>query len=388
MGKYYKLFFLIILLLLTIFMIISPKSTVNAATDGFKLWYNILLPALLPFFIVAELIVNLGLIRFIGVFLEPIMRPLFRLPGSSSVVIVMGFTSGFPVGAILCKKLYDEKLLTANEAERLVSFTNNSSPLFIIGAIGVGMFASPVYGYLLAFSHYLSNLIVGLLWRFKATMPLMPYPKKTTIKAAFQELLTTKTASLGKVLGDAIKNSINNIIIIAGFIIFFSVLTRMLSVWGVIDWFALILANLPPLVKMTYPVAYGLGMGIFEITLGANTIAAANSELTTKLLAISSLLAFSGLSIIAQVMSVIAQIPIRLSFYLKARLIQVIISVFLTFIGYKFFLYPMQVLPSTALWSYQRIIYGIDAWTFALVSLIIALCIIASLMLISWLVRD
>jgi len=51
------------------------------------------------FFIVAELMVSLGFVNFLGVIMEPIMRPLFRLPGCSSLVIVMGFTSGFPIGA-------------------------------------------------------------------------------------------------------------------------------------------------------------------------------------------------------------------------------------------------------------------------------------------------
>ncbi len=386
MKKYFRLFFLIILLLLTTFMIISPSTTINAAENGFKLWYTILIPALLPFFIIAELMVSLGLIKFIGVILEPIMRPLFRLPGSSSVVVVMGFTSGFPVGAILCKKLYEENMLTANEAERLVTFTNNSSPLFIIGAIGLGMLASPAYGYLLAISHYLSNLILGFLWRFKAVIPARASRNNTTIQDAFHELLASKTGGLGQILGEAIKNSINNILIIAGFIIFFSVLTRTLAVWGVIDWFALLLSNFLPIIK--YPIAYGLGLGIFEITLGANTIAISNGEIAAKLIAISILLAFSGFSIIAQVMSVVTQLPISLSFYLKSRLIQMGIATLITYIGYKLFLYPLQIVPSVCTSPYYKILYGFDAWTFSIICLIAGLCIISCLIFLAWLIKN
>jgi nucleoside recognition membrane protein YjiH len=80
----------------------------------------------------------------------------------------MGFTSGFPIGASLKSKACMMKnYLNADEAERLVSFTNNSSPLFILGSsVGVGMFSSPVARiYLLAFSHYLSNSLLGIIWR-------------------------------------------------------------------------------------------------------------------------------------------------------------------------------------------------------------------------------
>lgn len=370
---------IIIIIALTLFMIINPSETVIAAADGFKLWYSILLPALLPFFIITELMVNLGLVRFIGVMLEPIIRPIFKLPGCSSVVIVMGFTSGFPMGAILCKKLYEEKMLTANETERLVSFTNNSSPLFIIGAVGVGMFGSPVYGYLLAASHYLANLLIGILWRSKAISFHKNESTSPSFYSAYQELLLSKTKSLGQLLGEAIKNSLNNIIAIAGFIIFFSVLVKMLVLWGILDGFALILTYLIP--SITNQLAYGLGMGIFEITLGTNTITMTNSEIIIKMIIVSIILAFSGLSIIAQVMSVVSTIPVRASFYFKTRLLQMVLSAIFTYIGYQVFL-RQQVTPSLAM-PYYKFLYHFNVWHFSITCMIISLCIIVVLMIIS-----
>lgn len=170
-------------------MLLNPRETVTAASAGIKLWYLVVIPALLPFFIIAELLVSLRFVNFLGILLEPIMRPVFRLPGCSSLVVVMGFTSGFPVGAILTKKLYDDHMLTANEAERLVSFTNNSSPLFILGAVGVGMFANPVAGYLLAAAHYLSNLCLGFLFSLTAEKnSIWQVPAQNRLKDAFLAL--------------------------------------------------------------------------------------------------------------------------------------------------------------------------------------------------------
>jgi len=56
-------------------MAINPRETVQAAASGFELWYQILVPALLPFFIVADLLVSLHFVGLIGALLEPIMRP-------------------------------------------------------------------------------------------------------------------------------------------------------------------------------------------------------------------------------------------------------------------------------------------------------------------------
>jgi len=53
-------------------MAINPRETVQAAASGFELWYQILVPALLPFFIVADLLVSLHFVGLIGALLEPL----------------------------------------------------------------------------------------------------------------------------------------------------------------------------------------------------------------------------------------------------------------------------------------------------------------------------
>jgi len=380
MKRYSNLFFLIIILFLTVFMIINPQETVKASASGLKLWFSVLVPALLPFFIVSELMVNLGFVNFLGVVLEPVMRPLFKLPGCSSLVIAMGFTSGFPVGAILSRKLYEENLLTANEAERLVSFTNNSSPLFILGAVGVGMFGSPALGYLLAVSHYLSNLLVGVLWRFKA-VESSSFIKQSQglLQKGFASLIEaqgTNDKSIGTLISDAIKNSLNNILAISGFIVIFSIITRMFTVWGLMDVLAESLVNFFSNFNISYQLAYGLGMGIFEITIGANTVTlSSQAQILHQLIAVSLIMAFSGFSVIAQVMSVMAGTPVRLSFYLLSRFIQMILSVIITYTGYYLFIVPIHPVTSFAV-PYYKLMYSFDAWSVSLYCLVTALVII------------
>ncbi|MDD3271258.1 MAG: sporulation integral membrane protein YlbJ [Syntrophomonadaceae bacterium] len=385
MGNYSRVFFLIIILILTTFMIINPQETVTAAGMGCKLWFTILLPALLPFFIVAELMVSLGFVNFLGVILEPVMRPIFRLPGCSSLVVVMGFTSGFPIGAVLSRRLYDEKSLTADEAERLVSFTNNSSPLFILGAVGVGMFGSPLAGYVLAFSHYLSNMLVGLIWRFRGSPPITRSLRReqSLLQEACRAFLQHQNPrGVGALLGDAIKNSLNNILAIAGFVIIFSVLTRMLAVWGIMDGIAMMLSYLFKALCLPYPVAYGLGMGIFEITLGTRTVVlASQADFLYKLLAASAILAFSGFSIIAQVMSIMAGTAVRLSFYMLSRLIQLILSLAITLLTYKMIVPHLAVSSFTI--PYYKALYSFDAWNLSLFCLLIGLVLITLMMFLS-----
>lgn len=382
-----SMFFLLIILILAVFMAINPRETVQAATSGFQLWVEILVPALLPFFIVADLLVSLHFVGLIGALLEPIMRPVFRLPGCSALVIAMGYTSGFPMGAILSRRLWEEKLITAQETERLVAFTNNSSPLFIIGAIGVGMFASPQLGYLLAISHYVANLLVGFIWGRCSTSTSIT--KTASPSQAFRNLwqqLSNDEKSVGNLLASAVSVSVNNLLAIAGFVVLFSVMTRMLIYWGVMDYIAIFLSWLLGSMNFSYPVCFGMSMGLFEITLGSRTITAANDPLLIKLLAVSIIMGFSGFSIIAQVMSIVAGLPVRLSFYLLSRFLQLTFSAIITWIGYTLVIAPGQMVSSLAMPTY-RILYAFDAWYVSLCSLVVGLLIIAVLMIISLLMQ-
>lgn len=383
MKPFSSMFFLIIILILAVFMAINPRETVQAATDGFQLWYQILVPALLPFFIVADLLVSLHFVGLIGALLEPIMRPVFRLPGYSALVIAMGYTSGFPMGAILSRRLWEEELITSQEAERLVAFTNNSSPLFIIGAIGVGMFASPQLGYLLAFSHYTANLIVGFIW---GRLSVITSPTASTSPGqAFRNLwqqLSKDEKGIGNLLANAVSSSVNNLLAIAGFVVLFSVMTRMFTLWGVMDYIAHFLTWVLGSLNFSYPVCFGMSMGLFEITLGSGTITAGSDPLLIKLLAVSIIMGFSGFSIIAQVMSIVAGLPVRLSFYLVSRLIQLTLSALITWVGYTMVIAPLQIVPSLAVPAY-RILYAFDAWYISICSLVAGLVIIAILMVLS-----
>lgn len=193
---------------LAIFMIVEPAATLEASTTGLKLWFNAVLPALFPFFVVCDLMVALGVVHFMGVILEPVMRPVFRLPGAAGFVVAMGFTSGFPVGAVLTRQLYEQGSLSNHEAERLASFTNNASPLFIIGVVGTGLLHNPVVGYLLAAAHYLSNLLVGFLIGRKAPQSPGGYRVRgNLLSLGLAELLRANRQSKGPghMLGESIK---------------------------------------------------------------------------------------------------------------------------------------------------------------------------------------
>ncbi|MGE5423330.1 MAG: sporulation integral membrane protein YlbJ [Ignavibacteriales bacterium] len=320
-----------LLLMFVLFMIIEPRTTLEASRTGVNLWFETVLPALFPFFVACDLMMGLGIVKFLGTLLEPIMRPIFRLPGSASFVVAMGFTSGFPVGAVLTRELYEQKELTGPEAERLVCFTNNASPLFILGVVGVGLFHSAAIGYLLAFSHYLSNFLVGVIsGRLPKANGNQLNKPRFTINEALAQLASTKQKSIGLLLGEAIKKSLGNIMAVGGFIVVFSVVTSALSTWGATD----LISGIFSLAGISYTSGQGLSIGLFEMTLGSKALALSTGTNLEKILAVSATLAWSGFSIQAQIMSIVGDAPIRYAYYIKNRLLQAVLSVIISYGSY------------------------------------------------------
>ncbi|HWO95105.1 MAG TPA: sporulation integral membrane protein YlbJ [Bacillus sp. (in: firmicutes)] len=322
-------------------LIIYPKEAFDASLRGLNMWWTVVFPSLLPFFIFSEMLIGFGVVRFIGVVLEPFMRPLFRVPGSGGFVLAMGMASGFPAGAKLTARLRQEGQITASEAERLVSFTNSSNPLFIFGAIAVGFFKNPSIGLILALSHYLGNICVGFLMRFHGNndrtdeRDKRPYSFKTALREMHHTRLKDNRP-IGKLLGDAVTSSIQTLLMIGGFIILFSVLNRLLFLMGITTLFSHFFSYLLLLFGFSQELSLPLISGIFEITLGSQmTSKASDSVLWQQIAIVSFILAFSGFSVQAQVASILAETDIRFSPFFVARLFHGLFSVILSLLLWK-----------------------------------------------------
>ena len=329
---------------LTIALIRFPDQSLEAGIRGLNMWWEVVFPSLLPFFITAELLLAFGVVKFFGILFEPIMRPLFNVPGSGSFGWMMGMASGYPTGAKITARLREEKQLSKIEAERLVSFTNNSSPLFIFGAISAGFFHDLKLGALLAVCHYTSNAMVGICMRFygrkeEATVRKKTSKQKVSLIKAFREMHESRVKAnkpLGEILGDAVLNSIKTLVMVGGFIILFSVLIKLLFLVGISSAIATIWEQLLIIIDFPTDLALPIFSGLFEITIGANMISQTMTDtLLQQAIIISFILGFNGLSIHAQVASILAKTDIRYLPYFFARILHGCFAVILTIILYK-----------------------------------------------------
>lgn len=125
----------VIFVLFTIGLILFSNSNLIAAKNGLKLWANNVVPTLFPFFIATNLLSHTNVIYYISKAFNKIMKPLFNVPGESAYAFIIGLISGYPIGAKIVTDLRNSNLCSKDEGERMLCFTNNSGPLFIIGTV-------------------------------------------------------------------------------------------------------------------------------------------------------------------------------------------------------------------------------------------------------------
>lgn len=322
-------------------LLLFSDTAFTAALRGLKLWWDVVFPALLPFFITSEILLGLGLAHFMGVLLEPFMRPIFNISGYGSFVWTMGFASGYPMSAKLTCRLREQNLVTRIEGERLVSFTTSSDPVFITGAIAVGFFHSPQIGLLLFLVHFSSAILVGLIMaRYRKKDPITPVLPTRKRRSLFLRALSAMHQArlhdgrkFGKLMGDAVASSLQLQLVIGGFILLFSVILSLLGRFHILALFSEILGKTLTIFGAPPETATAILYGFFEVTLGAKQASDLfSSDYSTFILAITGgILAWGGISVHAQIASILAESDIRYFPFLMARILHGLLAFLLTF---------------------------------------------------------
>ncbi|RKD34758.1 sporulation integral membrane protein YlbJ [Thermohalobacter berrensis] len=352
-------------MLIVLTIVLFPENSVKAAYRGVNTWFNIVLPSLLPFFICSEILIGLGVVNFIGTLLQPIMNPFFNVPGEGAFPFAMSITSGYPVGVKLAAKLRTQNILTKAEAQRLVSFSSTSGPLFMIGAVAVGMFNNATLGALIAIAHYLGAITVGLIFRFYGDKRKIPKKsEKSYIKKAFRELIKAKEndgRSFGMLMGDAVKESFNTMLMIGGFIILYSVIIEILTLTRLEELISYLITSLVPILEDKELIRATLS-GIIEITNGCNMLSnVTNSSYLSKISIVSFLIGWSGFSIISQAASIISKTDIKLSIYTLSKFLHGIFASIYTILLYILF-FKDKVKPASIVLQQGKVNFVSSDW--------------------------
>jgi len=226
------------LLALALLIVRFPGDAFRAALQGLSIWWNLVFPGLLPFLALSELLLALGAVHAAGVLLEPVMRRVFRLPGSAGWAAAVGWSSGFPAGAGAAARLHREGVLTDRECQRLLALSHMPNPMLMLIVVGAGFLRRPEFGAAIAASVWLSALAAGwLLARLDpaaGAAPAFRAPEDrrgvlARAAAAMREARRRDGRGFGQAMGESVAQCVQQLMAVGGLVILGSVLVRLLE---------------------------------------------------------------------------------------------------------------------------------------------------------------
>lgn len=195
-------------------LLARSAEAAQAVRDGLALCAGSVIPALFPFLAVS------GLLTALDAGESPALEPLARLLGCSRAgarAFLLGLTGSYPVGARTVAQLYRRGGISRREAGRLLLFSNNCGPAFILGVAGLGCFGSLRAGVLLWGVHILAALVIALALPRRAAEP----PERPGSVPPRPPLVPALIA--------AVRDAAGTMVYICGFVVFFLVLLRVLG---------------------------------------------------------------------------------------------------------------------------------------------------------------
>ena len=314
-------------------LLFYPQHALQAARDGLALCGNVIVPSLLPFFVLSGLAVELGMAQQLGRALERVMQPLFRVDGVGACALVLGFVGGYPVGARTAISLYRSGQLSRVQTQRLLAFCNNSGPAFILGVVGAGVFSSSRVGLLLYLVHMAASLCVGVLFRFYGG-------RKTHAPACPRCGTPVRTVRLSAAFTTAVAQAVSSILSICAFVVLFAVVVQLLTRCGLLTLLARPLAALLHPLGVDERQAHLLLTGLLEVTAGVTSLSGPSSAHVSMA---AFLLGWAGLSVHCQVLSFLADSDLSSGTYLAGKAVHGLLCALFTGLLTRLFPFPQPV---------------------------------------------
>ena len=337
--------FLVLLLLFVCF----PHTVSNGAAAGLMLWFKIVIPALLPFLLFAVFFFKLGVTDFVSSLLYPVFHALYGISKNGCYPVLIGFLSGYPLGAKMTADTYKDGRIGHDEAQYILGFCNNASPMFLLEYVGIQCTSSKIpclFWVCVTLSAFLGARVDLFLMSVKRAVKNKDKQDAlfggTSLQCAELESLTKKNdkncraqlkdmaddkKNLNKrstgiidVLDESITDCCETLVKIGGYMILFSVL----------------LAVLQQLLPLSGDNGCFLA-SILEITTGANAMKQCALPLLLRDSVLCGFCAFGGLSSTAQTASVVRGSGLSMVSYLFVKVRQAVLAAVIYYLLRQYF---------------------------------------------------
>lgn len=287
---------LIFLTIFTIFLFKENAKIHDTIIISCELFLTKVFPALFPMMILSNLFIYFGLPELLCKFFGKSFQKFFHTSPYGAFAFFISSFSGSPANAYTIKNLEQQGYLTTEEASYVLSFSFFNNPLFLYTMLSLIFPNEQAIVIKLILIPYVVNLTLGFLTR------------KKNIQTE-KKILPQKGKNFGSFLSSSIKDTMNTLLFVVGTISVFMLLNTLIN-----------------------PQKIPIISGILEISQGLNSLI--NSFLSNKIKEILAILfiSFGGLSIHLQIKGIISETQISYQQFLKMRIFQALISIFIIFL--------------------------------------------------------
>ncbi len=296
--KYQELLAVLIILFIYLGIFLKPSLIIESGISSINLFKNKLFPSIFPFFVLASLLLELGLADKISHKLDFIFKRLFHIEGNSAFIILVSIISGFPSGSKYIAIAYKEKCIDKNTANYLLTFTHFANPLFVLGTCGL-ILNDLSLAYKILIIQILANIILGIILR----------PKKIiSSKRNYKNHNSSFLEALPKSINDAIKL----LLFMLGSITFFMFLSKLITSFLSLNAFFETFIT-----------------GILDMTSGISLVSTLNISNYLNGLIILSFITFGSFSVHLQVLNNIKEEDLEYKYFFIGRIIETAIALLL-----------------------------------------------------------
>lgn len=305
----YSIIVLITIATLTINIFIKSQYLTDIIVFSINIFIKNIFPSLFPMFIISYILVEIGIPEYLGSIFKKLFNALFKTSGYSSFVFFMSMITGFPSSAKYINDLINNKKISNKEAEKILTFTFFSNPLFIINTVGTVFLSSKKIGIYIFLTHITANIITGLIFR--------SYKVKQTDSVSYFSFIDLvkkiNQANIFKLILTGIGTSLEILINIFG-IVTFSMIIVNITFQNPNNFYEIFIS------------------GLIEMTTGLKYLSISNFSFNTKIIVSTFFLSFGGISVHSQIMNILKEKKVKYLPFLISRIIHGLISTLIIYI--------------------------------------------------------
>ena len=293
------------ILILFFSMLSFPQTVFTGASYGLVLWFRHVLPTLLPYMILINVLICTPALHWICRITSTFLCPLLGTSYYGTFAVLTGFLCGYPMGAKTTSDLLNVNKISRSEASYLLSFCNNTSPAFILSYVVAQNMKErnlciPFF-LILTFTPLMLSFIFRLFYRLPESS--CSFPQVTP--GSFSNPSESISDSF---LDRCILNAFESVTKVGGYMMMFSVLIQLLA------------SVLPH--KTASPLLYSR----LEISTGIRRLASSALYISHKIILCAALTSFGGWCCIAQTYSMISGNHLPILPYIAEKLATALVT--------------------------------------------------------------